>query len=295
MFRLHRHHLLLSTSVIALAVLVPAGTASAGDGSATSGPAGSCQPLLPFRPGDFHDPTRIDSRYLPMVPGTQSVYEGQTSEGSHAVVFTVTDLVKIVDGVTTRVVLDVDQEDGAVDEAELAFFAQDDDGNVWNLGEYPEEFENDEFAGAPDVWIGGLRGARPGVHMPARREAAEGVQYLQGRAPAIEFLDCATIADDDGRLTVPAGHFTDVLTIHETSPLESTTAIQTKEHAPHVGIIRIGAINDPEDETLVLTRYVHLSAGERDRLNGRAMALDAHGHSDSISPLYRSTPRVHVG
>ena len=54
-------------------------------------------------------------------------------------------------------------------------------------------------------------------------------------------------------------------------------------------------INDPEDETLVLTRYVHLSAGERDRLNGRAMALDAHGHSDAISPLYRGTPRVHPG
>lgn len=295
MFGRHRHHLVLGTSLIALAVLVPTGPASAGSGSAASGPAGSCQPLLPFRPGDFHHPTRIDNRYLPMIPGTQLVYEGTTSEGGHAVVFTVTDLVKVVDGVTTRVVYDVDLEGGVVDEAELAFFAQDDQGNVWSLGEYPEEFEGGELAGAPDVWIGGLRGAQPGIHMPARTEAVEDVQYMQGRAPGIDFLDCATIVDDDGRLTVPAGHFTDILTTHESSPLESTTAIQTKEHAPHVGIVRIGAINDPEGETLVLTRYVQLGPDERDRLNGRAMALDARGHSGSISPLYRSTPRVHPG
>jgi hypothetical protein len=230
-----------------------------------------------------------------MVPGTQLVYGGETSEGSHGVVFTVTDLVKVVDGVTSRVVLDVDEEDGAVAEAELTFFAQDDDGNVWNLGEYPEEFENSEFAGAPNVWIGGLRGARPGVHMPAHPKAVEGIQYLQGRAPDIKFLDCGTVVDHEGQLTVPAGHFTDVLTTHETSPLESTSAIQTKEHAPHVGIVRVGAINDPEAETLVLTEDVHLGPGDRDKLNERAVALDAHGHSDSISPLYRSTPLVHVG
>jgi hypothetical protein len=65
------------------------------------------------------------------------------------VVFTVTDLVKVVDGVTSRVVHDVDRQDGEVTEAELAFFAQDDRGNVWNLGEYPETFENGKFAGAP--------------------------------------------------------------------------------------------------------------------------------------------------
>jgi hypothetical protein len=131
--------------------------------------------------------------------------------------------------------------------------------------------------------------------MPARPERVEGVRYLQGRAPAIDFLDCATVVDDDGRVSVPAGRFTHVLTTHETSPLESTTAIQTKEHAPGVGIVRIGAINDPEAETLVLKRYVHLGSSERARLNRAAIALDAHGHSGSVSPLYRSSPRVHFG
>jgi len=296
MFRRHpHHHVVLGTSLVILATLVPAGAASAGSGATASDRTGACRPLVPFRPGNFHHPTKIDNRYLPMVPNTQLRYEGTTSEGTHTVIFTVTNLVKVVDVVTSRVVYDVDLQDGEVAEAELAFFAQDDRGTVWNVGEYPEVFENGEFAGAPDVWIGGLRDAVPGIHMPGNTEAVEGIRYLQGRAPAIDFLDCAKIVDDDGRVTVPAGHFSDVLTTHETSPLESTTAIQTKEHAPHVGIVRIGALHDPEGETLVLTRYGHLSQQAQVRLNGQAKALDAHGHAPGISPLYRTTPRVHVG
>jgi hypothetical protein len=230
-----------------------------------------------------------------LVPGTQLVYEGRTAEGRHQVVFSVTDLVKEVDGVTTRVIYDVDLEKGVVVEAELAFFAQDDAGNVWSLGEYPEEFEDGEFIGAPDVWLAGKRNAQPGIHMPADPERVLGVEYLQGRVPGIEFLDCATIVDLDGQLTVPAGHFTDVLTAHETSPLESTTAIQTKEHAPNVGIVRIGAIDDPEGETLELTQHVQLAPQQRDQLNQEALARDAHGREDSISPLYRSSAPVLFG
>ena len=289
MSRAHRHSVVLGTSLLVLAMSAPGGVASAASGAAT------CRPLVAFDAGAFSHPTRIDNRYLPMVPGTQRVYKGTTSGGSHSVVFTVTDLVKVVDGVTSRVIFDVDIEDGEVTEAELAFFAQDDRGNVWNTGEYPETFENGKFAGAPDVWLGGRQNAQPGIHMPARPERVEGIRYLQGRAPAIDFLDCAKIVDDDGRVTVPAGRFTDVLTTYETSPLESTTAIQTKEHAPGVGIVRIGAINDPEGETLVLTRYVHLGQAARNRLNRAALALDAHGHSAGVSWLYRTSSRVHRG
>src|SRR3990170_3720292 len=68
---------------------------------------------------------------------------------------------------------------GQLVETELAFFAQDDDGNVWNLGEYPEEYENGEFVGAPSTWIAGLAGAEAGVHMLAEPRQGTGY-YLQG-------------------------------------------------------------------------------------------------------------------
>jgi hypothetical protein len=294
--RLHRHHVVLGTSLVTLAVLGPAGVASADPVSAAGGRgAAECQSLEPYSPDNFSDPTRIDNRYLPLVPGTQLVYEGQTAEGSHQVVFSVTDLVKEVDGVTTRVIYDVDLEKGVVVEAELAFFAQDYEGSVRSLGEYPEEFKDGEFVGAPDVWLTGMRGAQPGIHMPADPEQVLGIQYLQGRVPSLEFLDCATIVDLDGQLTVPAGSFTDILTTHETSPLDSTTAIQTKEHAPNVGIVRIGAIDDPEGETLKLTQHVQLEPQQRDQLNQEALALDAHGREDSVSPIYRRSSPVQFG
>jgi len=51
-------------------------------------------------------------------------------------VLTVTDLTKVLNGVRNRVLWDQDFQQGELTESELTFFAQDDGGNVWNLGEY---------------------------------------------------------------------------------------------------------------------------------------------------------------
>jgi hypothetical protein len=49
----------------------------------------------------------VENRAFPLVPGTQFVYRGKIIEGGastpHSVVFTVTDLTKVVDGVRTVV------------------------------------------------------------------------------------------------------------------------------------------------------------------------------------------------
>ena len=82
-----------------------------------------------------------------MTPGTRLTYEGRVGLGTAQIVFTVTRLVKEVDGVTNRVIYDVDRSDGEVTEAELAFFSQDDEGNVWNLGEYRRSTTPESSAG----------------------------------------------------------------------------------------------------------------------------------------------------
>src|SRR5690242_12648316 len=85
----------------------------------------------------FDHPLTIDNRLDPMRPGTQFVYDGTVTDADgmhpHRVVFTVTDMVKRVDGVDTRVIWDQDINDGQLTEAELAFFAQDNDGNVQTM------------------------------------------------------------------------------------------------------------------------------------------------------------------
>jgi uncharacterized protein YbaA (DUF1428 family) len=93
---------------------------------------------------------------MPLKPGTQWAYEGTfVDEDGDSIArrleFTITDLTKEIEGVRTVVAWIVDYNDGEVVEKEIAFYAQDDDGNVWYLGEYPEEYEGGEFVKAfPD-------------------------------------------------------------------------------------------------------------------------------------------------
>jgi hypothetical protein len=149
----------------------------------------------------------------------------------------VTDLVKVVGGVPTRVVLDLDLDDGELAEAELAFFAQDASDDVWTLGEYPEEYEAGEFAGAPSTWISGVAGASAGVLVPGRPEPGT-PPFVQGRAPAIDFYDVGQVIDTDTRLCVPVGCFGGVTVIDEWSPTAPDSGHQQKYYAPRVGLAR---------------------------------------------------------
>src|SRR4051794_6610481 len=112
---LSRQYVLASAVTVALATLMPAGGASpapaTGSAADASAQAARCPLPVPFRASNFHPPTRIDNRFLPLIPGSQHVYQGEVTGGGgtqpHTVVFTVTDLTKFVDGVKTRVVHDV--------------------------------------------------------------------------------------------------------------------------------------------------------------------------------------------
>lgn len=130
-----------------------------------------------FDPANFDQPTEIDNRWFPLTPGTQFTYQGSSivdeAREPHRVVFTVTDLTKVVDGVRALVAWDRDYASGELQETELAFFAQDNDGNVWHLGQYPEEYEGGKLVNAP-AWIAGLKGARPGVTVKAEPQPGAG-------------------------------------------------------------------------------------------------------------------------
>ena len=86
-----------------------------------------------FDRGDFDDSTRVNNEWFPLEPGAHSVFEGSAIDDGgriSRVVTTVTDLTKEINGVNTVVVWERDYTEGEEVEAELAFFAQDKDGNV---------------------------------------------------------------------------------------------------------------------------------------------------------------------
>jgi hypothetical protein len=242
---------------------------------------------------NFTRPVVIDNRFLPLVPGTQFIFEGQlrVPEGviPHRVVFTVTDVTKMIDGVRTLVIWDRDFNYDELQEEELAFEAQDDDGTVWNLGEYPEETEDGEFLGAPNTWLSGRAGAKAGIAMQSEPKVGT-PHYLQGFAPAIDFQDNARVDQVHQKTCVPAGCFGDVLVIDEWNPLEQPEdGHQFKYHAPGVGIVRIDSKSGDVQEQLTLRQLRRLRPDELAKARRRTLELDRRAY-DFAKDVYRGTP-----
>lgn len=253
-----------------------------------------CKRHVHYNADKFSTPLRIDNKWLPLRPGTQLTLQGVSKVTGrllgHTVTTTITDLTKVVNGVKSRVIYEVDRAHKQKAEAELAFFAQDDKGRVWNLGEYPEEYEDGEFVGAPSTWIAGLNGAEAGIHMLGSPHPTE-KHYLQGLAEDVEFLDCAKVIAKDAQVSVPAGDFSQVLVTDEISPFDGPDAgSQQKYHAAGVGVVHVGFKDDPQGELLDLVKVTKLSKAEMRTIRKKAMRLERHGLA--THELYCQTPKA---
>jgi hypothetical protein len=243
-------------------------------------PAGAAE-FWELDPANFSDPTMIDNVWTPMQPGTRWVHEGTAldDEGNSVVrriEFTVTDLTKEIAGVQTVVAWIVDYTDGEPVEKEIAFYAQDRDGNIWYLGEYPEEYEEGEFVAA-QPWIHGLEDARAGIKMLA--DPKPGLpNYYQGWGPAVDWSDFSQVDQAGQETCVPVGCYQDVLVIAESS-LGETDAYQLKYYAPGVGEVRVGwRGEDATQEELELIELVQLSPEELADVRAMALQLEQHAY-----------------
>jgi len=207
------------------------------------------------------------------------------------VVFTVTDLTKMINGVRTRVIWDRDYTEGDLVEGELAFFAQDNGGTVWALGEYPEEYEEGKFAGAPDTWIAGLADARAGVAMQGQPQVGT-PSYLQGYAPDIDFADRARVYQTGLSDCIPVNCYQNVLVTDEWNPSEPGPH-QRKYYAPGVGNIRVGAVGGGEHEGLVLINIVHLSPEGLAEVRDEALKLEERAYLASADLYGHTSPAEH--
>jgi hypothetical protein len=244
-----------------------------------------------FDPNNFDRSTNIDNEWLPLQPGTQWVYEGFTVEDGesipHRIVFAATDLTKEISGVPTVVAWIVDYSDDQVVEQEIAFYAQDNDGNVWYLGEHPEEYEDGEFVDAPS-WIAGLEDARAGIKMRAKPQMGT-PSYFQGWAPAVEWTDYGQVDQMGQETCVAVDCYQDVLVIAESS-LEETDAFQLKYYARGVGEVRVGWRGaDATQEELELVELVQLSPEALAEVRAEALALEKHAYEVS-QDVYGQTP-----
>ena len=267
---------------LALAAAAGGSTSGALTGSASGAPV----PPAEIRAKDFDAMTftnslKVDNTWYPLRPGTQLVFRGTTEEGKekipHRIVFTVTDLVKEIDGVRSVVLWDRDYSAGELVEAEIAFFAQDDRGNVWQMGEYPEEYEEGRVVASP-LWIHGLQGAKAGLTM--RAVSKKGTpSYSLGWGPAVGFNDRARVLRTGSKTCVPLRCYTNVLVTDEYNPDEPGKH-QLKYYAPRVGNVRVGwaGSNEESKETLVLVAIRRLGSNESAGARRAARRLEASAY-----------------
>ncbi len=272
---------------VAIIALTAAGYGGAGDPEITA---------RDFDPSNFTHSTSIDNRWFPLLPGTRMVFTGSTREEgkriAHRVVFVVTDLSKIVNRVRVRVVWERDWSGGRLEEAELAFFAQDERGNVWHLGQYPEVYEEGKLVEAP-AWVAGTKGARAGIAMKAEPKLGA-PDYSQGFAPPpINWVDRAEVRRVGARTCVPYGCFDDVLITREFE-IGKPDAYQLKYYARGVGNVRVGWLGskDKDHEVLVLVERTRLTANALARARAGALALERRAYRIRTAVYGATTPAI---
>jgi len=308
--RLHRSCIaaLVISVVLALALAAcggnsqpPADPGQAGEVLVESQPAEADEELLPHpipdppfedvKRASFLTPTQIDNEWMGMQPGTQRVYEGTTVEDGeelpHRIEFTVTDLVKVVNGVSTVVALIHDVSDDELIEAEIAFYAQAADRTVWYFGEYPEVYENGEFIEA-DAWLAGQEDAVAGIAMEANPRKGTG-DYAQGWAPENEWTDRARVLLTGEQRCVVAGCYDDVLVIDEWAAEEP--GFKLKSYARGVGNIAVDFRGDVEaEETLELVEVNELDPVALADVRAQALELDERAYDQAEEIWAETTP-----
>jgi len=250
-----------------------------------------------FDSRNFDRSTHIDNKWFPLKPGTQFVYEGFTIEEGkrvpHRVVFSVTDLTKVIGGVRAVIAHEQDYSAEKLVEAEIVFFAQDNDGTVWQLGQYPEEYENGKLVGAP-AWIHGIQDARAGIIMKA--EPRPGTpSYSQGWGPAVNWMDRGMVYQVGQKTCVPLKCYEDVLVIDETTEQEPG-AHQHKYHARGVGVVRVGWGGEGEKtkETLELVKVVQLGPQALAAVRAEALKLETRAYKISKNVYVHTPPAEHT-
>src|SRR5215204_1028305 len=247
--------------------------ASGQKGKGSGSPQDLPQGAEPVQPDPQGFTTRIDNPYWPMDPGTRWTYSETDQEGARLkVVVTVSDETKkIANGVIARVVRDTVTENGEIIEDTFDWYAQDEEGNIWYLGENTAEFENGKLKTKEGSFEAGVDGALSGIIMPADPE--DGMRYRQEYYEG-EAEDNGEVLSTREMAEVPNGRYDHALLTKDTTPIEPNV-LEYKLYAKGVGP--------------VLTLAVSGGPGSREELIGIENVSEKEAQKAGSSPLGSAT------
>jgi len=215
--------------------------AAAAKGSGSSGP--TCPT---FNARNFHKPTKVTNQYFPLTPGDLYTYQGNRKKLPVVDTVYVSHNTPTIDGITTVEVRDRVYESGTLTEDTLDWYAQDDHGNVWYLGELSTQLPDGTHTGS---WTAGVNGAQPGYIMEAN--PAVGDAYCQENAPGAA-QDAAEVLSLTASRSVPYGTFSgNVLQTKDYSLIEPHS--EHKFYAPGVGMLEALALNGGSEDIQLYT------------------------------------------
>jgi len=159
---------------------------------------------------------------------------------------TVTPETREILGVTCMVVRDVATVDGTTTEDTYDWYAQDDTGTLWYMGEDTTAYDGDQTS-KEGSWEGGVDGAKPGILIEGDPQVGDVYrqEYLAGEAE-----DQGEVLSLDEAVTVPVGSYTGCLETKDFSALEPDV-VEHKYYCPDVGqVLTETAMGAPETEEL---------------------------------------------
>jgi hypothetical protein len=221
---------------LSLAAAGYAAQAEAGSGG------GVCANYDPHIPPASHFSKVIDNPYLPLPVGRTFVYRGVENGKKELDRMVVTHRTRQIAGITATVVSDnVYEPPPKLLEKTFDYYAQDDAGNVWYLGEDTREFLHGGKVDTSGSWLAGKNGAKPGLIMEADPQVPDA--YRQ---------ECLSGEAEDLAWVVARGGARHLLRTLEFSPLEPSI-VERKVYRPNVGIISEQQLSGGH-ETLSLVR-----------------------------------------
>lgn len=212
----------------------------------------------------FSDPTIFSNDFFPFTPGGVKVHRGD-GDGEKLVVtelfLTDTRTFQWNGGsVATRVLREVEFENGQLVEISDNYFAEADDGTVYYFGEVVDDYEDGAVVGHDGSWLVGgatlpadpvdtANATNPALFMPVDPEVGDSWKPEDLFPFVDETVTCQKFV---GKHKTEAGKFKDVMQVKETSALDSGS--EKKWYARGVGVIH--AVSDDEDVELVASTYL---------------------------------------
>jgi len=120
---------------------------------------------------------------------------------------------------------------GNLTEATRDYFAQDDAGNVFYLGEDVDEYHNGQITGHSGAWLLGKDTQKPGLIMPAHPKVGD--QFKAEDVPHITW-EADEVVSVSENATVPAGTYHNCVKIREVTSDGDT---EYKLYAPGIGCV----------------------------------------------------------